>query len=233
MSNSVDSAGWRRAAVPGVPALENPSRSASARLAIPGPRSSASSVDPCAPVSSSVACSSSSPPPPCLTRFVAASVTTMREPADLVGSTKPRPCGELARPLADARPRPALASRISRQRVARSLPSRDRHPRPGAGARIDVELVDEARAPPSPRPSPLPRREAVAQRLLDVRDAGTLILEDQTQARGGRRRSAPRGRTVPPPPCSTALRASSLAAVTIFVWSTRLKPHEIAHSRTI
>src|SRR5262245_5821418 len=37
--------------------------------------------------------------------------------------------------------------------------------------------------------------------------------------------------TVPPPPWSSVLRASSLAAVTILVWSTRLRPCATAHSR--
>src|SRR5262250_88365 len=37
--------------------------------------------------------------------------------------------------------------------------------------------------------------------------------------------------TVPPPPWSRVLRASSLAAVTILVWSTRLSPCATAHSR--
>src|SRR5689334_4951510 len=40
-----------------------------------------------------------------------------------------------------------------------------------------------------------------------------------------------RRRTFPPRPCSIVLRASSLVAVTIFVWSTRLKPIETAHAR--
>src|SRR5215217_6167003 len=39
-------------------------------------------------------------------------------------------------------------------------------------------------------------------------------------------------RTVPPPPYSTVLRASSLAAVTILVWSTIPSPCAIAHDRT-
>src|SRR5262245_6697190 len=37
--------------------------------------------------------------------------------------------------------------------------------------------------------------------------------------------------TVPPPPWSSVLRANSLAAVTILVWSTRLRPCATAHSR--
>src|SRR5215471_4736783 len=37
--------------------------------------------------------------------------------------------------------------------------------------------------------------------------------------------------TVPPPPWSSVLRASSLAAVTILVWSTRLRPCATANSR--
>src|SRR5919108_3636591 len=39
-------------------------------------------------------------------------------------------------------------------------------------------------------------------------------------------------RATPPPPWSIVLRASSLAAVTIFVWSTRLKPISTARMRT-
>src|SRR5262245_9425207 len=39
-------------------------------------------------------------------------------------------------------------------------------------------------------------------------------------------------RTLPPPPCISVLRANSLAAVTILVWSTRLKPSSAAHLRT-
>src|SRR5262245_60578904 len=39
--------------------------------------------------------------------------------------------------------------------------------------------------------------------------------------------------TVPPPPWSSVLRASSLAAVTILVWSTRLRPCATANSRAI
>src|SRR5215210_7688753 len=38
--------------------------------------------------------------------------------------------------------------------------------------------------------------------------------------------------TVPPPPYCTVLRASSLAAVTIFVWSTRPSPCATAQART-
>src|SRR5689334_21029327 len=53
-------------------------------------------------------------------------------------------------------------------------------------------------------------------------------------SRRPRRRSSLRlsSRSVPPPPCRTVFRASSLAAVTILVWSTRLNPTEMAHSRT-
>src|SRR5262245_64747940 len=39
-------------------------------------------------------------------------------------------------------------------------------------------------------------------------------------------------RTVPPPPCTSAFRANSLAAVTILVWSTRLNPNSAAHFLT-
>src|SRR5262249_22663891 len=39
-------------------------------------------------------------------------------------------------------------------------------------------------------------------------------------------------RTDPPPPWISVLRASSLAAVTIFVWSTTLKPSSAAHFLT-
>src|SRR4051812_27655465 len=39
-------------------------------------------------------------------------------------------------------------------------------------------------------------------------------------------------RSVPPPPYVSVLRASSLAAVTIFVWSTRLKPSSTARCLT-
>src|SRR5262245_21295957 len=38
--------------------------------------------------------------------------------------------------------------------------------------------------------------------------------------------------TVPPPAWSTVFRASSLAAVIILVWSTRLKPSSVDHLRT-
>ena len=89
---------------------------------------------------------------------------------------------------------------------------------------------DSRLAPPRPRPEPAAGGVAVAQRQLDVRDAGALVLERQPQAARGRR-SAPR--------CARAaaavvevLRASSLAAVTILVWSTRLKPSSTARSRT-
>src|SRR5690348_13425857 len=40
-------------------------------------------------------------------------------------------------------------------------------------------------------------------------------------------------RAVPPPPWSSVLRANSLAAVTILVWSTRLSPCATAHDRTL
>src|SRR5689334_11742280 len=40
-------------------------------------------------------------------------------------------------------------------------------------------------------------------------------------------------RAVPPPPWSSVLRANSLAAVTILVWSTRLNPCATAHDRTL
>src|SRR5688500_3423568 len=39
-------------------------------------------------------------------------------------------------------------------------------------------------------------------------------------------------RAVPPPPWVNVFRASSLAAVTIFVWSTRLNPSSMASART-
>ena len=41
---------------------------------------------------------------------------------------------------------------------------------------------------------------AVAQRQLDVGDAGPLVLEDQPQALAARRPPAISSRTVPPPP---------------------------------
>src|SRR5262249_9194678 len=84
-------------------------------------------------------------------------------------------------PPCDARG-PCRWCRGRRGRPARSLPSRDGHSRARAGLRIDVEVVDETAGTTEAEAEAGAGREAVAERLVDVRDAGALVLEDAPQA---------------------------------------------------
>src|SRR5262249_699496 len=86
-------------------------------------------------------------------------------------------------------------------------------------------------APPSPRPSPLP----VVKPSFNA--CSTSAIPGPWSSKTSRRpRLGPSFRlsssTTPPPPYSTTLRATWRAAVTTFVWSTRLNPSPTAHSRT-
>src|SRR5262245_60349515 len=84
-----------------------------------------------------------------------------------------------------------------------------------------------------PRPSPRP--PAVEKPSFMARSVSAMPGPWSSKTRRSPRRSlwfSASSRTVPPPPWRVVFRASSLAAVTIFVWSTRLKPTATAHSRT-
>src|SRR5581483_816977 len=87
---------------------------------------------------------------------------------------------------ARGRPRRAVPSRRRSGRPpprapAPSLPSRDRDPGPLARLRLDPELVHEPARAAEPEAEAAPGREAVPQRLLDVRDPGAVVLEDEPQ----------------------------------------------------
>ena len=177
MSNRVESRRIAPRPVPGVPALEYPSRSASARLANPGPRSSASRPTPRVPLERERA----------QEQLAAAAVLDEirrrlrdddAQPTDLCGGepealrASPRPC------VARDRRRWHRGCRGAR---ARSLPSRDGHPGPAPGRESISNSLTAAR-PAEPEAEPAARREAVAERLCDVGDARALILEDEPQA---------------------------------------------------
>ena len=170
---------------------------------IPGPRSSASSADPARPVGAERA----------QQQLAAAAVLHQirRRLGDDDAPADRSPSSENPRPCAESRGR---ASRVTgaagiadlEAARARSLPSRDGHPRPLARTRVDLELVDETARPAEPEPEPAAGRVAVAQRLLDVGDAGALILEDEPQA-------APRAvvQRLEPAPCRRRRRARRCA----------------------
>src|SRR5688500_5889194 len=77
-------------------------------------------------------------------------------------------------PRSGSRPSPETPSPIS-------SPTGDRDARALAGLRFDGELVRQATRAAQPEPEPGAGGEAVAHRLLDIRDAGALVVEGQAQ----------------------------------------------------
>ena len=65
-------------------------------------------------------------------------------------------------------------------------------PRALSGIGMDLEIAGEALRAAKPQPEPAGGREAVAQRLLHIRDARAPGLRTRPSPRGGCRRSAPR-----------------------------------------
>ena len=202
------------------------------RRRCPGPRSSARISSDGARPAPRRRGTRSSPPPRVLDQVASRprSTTSATRPASASSKPRRRRRAAVARRRASAdgagiaSPRRRTARLTASARSSRACPRRR--------ATRSSNSFDSRRAPPRPEPEAVARRVAVLQRLLDVGDARALVLEDQPQAAARRRPAAPRAG-----PCrrrrrSRVLRASSLAAVTILVWSTRLKPSSTAQPRT-
>src|SRR5690606_1011477 len=111
------------------------------------------------------------------------------------------------RPVADADRRGAHLHRVTLTRVP--VPTLDS---------ISNSLISR-REPDSPNPRPVP----VESPSRGASSASGIPGPESTKSSRSPLRwpsTTCRNRAVPPPPCSTVLRASSLAAVTILVWST-------------
>src|SRR6185295_11110669 len=163
--------------VPGLLPVEYPSRRHLATSSMPGPLSSPMSPTPrLSPRSSG--CAINSPPPPCLTRLLQISIATS---AARPASSSFSPC-RLA--IAEtARRACAISLGSVTTRLCTSFPARDRDARAFARLRPDVELVRELACAVEAEAEAAAARIAVAQRQLDIGDAGTLVFERQAQAR--------------------------------------------------
>ena len=177
----------------------------------------------------------SSPPPACLTRFVPSSLTSSGQllPRHLSEPGQGRP----APPRGGAPLRPDCGRRSGRRADPASLalsdPAGDVHPGALPGRGGDLELVGQ------------PLGSAQTRSRGRSRSCSRPPGPDATSAMPGplsvnvsrSPRRAPScmasSRTAPPPPWTRVLRASSLAAVTILVWSTSRKPTATASSRVI
>ena len=95
---------------------------------------------------------------------------------------------------------------------------------PSPGRDDDLELVREPPRAAEAEAQPAAGRVAVLSAPARCRRCPAPGPRTSAAARCGRSLSTFRSRSVPPPPWTSVLRASSLAAVTILVWSTRLKP---------
>src|SRR6185503_2279729 len=176
MSNSCDRRLIAPRPLPGLPPVEYPSRRHLAMSSIPGPRSSPMSPTPRASPRSS-GCAINSPPPACLTRLLQISIATS---AARPASSSLSPCR--AASAATARRACAISLDSVTIRLCTSFPTRNRHARACAGLRPDVELVREFARTVEAEAEAVAGREAVAQRKLDVRDAGAVVFERQAQA---------------------------------------------------
>src|SRR5688572_3587498 len=169
--------------VPGLPAVEYPSRSARAGFANPGPQSSASSSMPLV-APRCTAPNISSPRPACFTTFVAVSVTTTAS-APAAGSVNP---SFSARRAAMRRASPTALRSSTASTVCtgvcmlfRSTPARDADARALSGPRVDFELVRQPFCAAQPESQAGARGIAVSQCNVDIRDAGALVDKCQAQ----------------------------------------------------
>ena len=137
------------------------------------------------------------------------------------------------RRAAPRRPGSARSRERGTTSARRSFPSRDRHARALARrARRSRTRSTSRRAPPSPSRG---RRRSCSRPSAPARCRRCPGPWSSNISRSPRRApvaAAPRPRRTRRRRGSSVLRASSLAAVTILVWSTRLKPRSTAHSRT-
>ena len=166
--------------VPGVPAVDKPSRMACADVGDAGPPRSSATISTDDRRSPHRCCSSISPPPACLTRLLAGSVATSatRRGVVLVEAERAR---EIASPRGAPSPTwLASTTRIVRVDVSAIARSSLRVPSPGRDSMWNS--FASRLAPPRPRPRPAAARVAVPQRLLDVGDARAAVLEGEAHA---------------------------------------------------
>ena len=147
-------------------------------------------------------------------------------------SPSPTPRGQLHDAAARLSDLTAVADRADGAAPAsRHIQRAMRHPRALARPRGDLELVGQPLGAAQAEAEAGAGRVAVRQGPRRRRRCPAPCRRTSAEARGARRRAAPPAARCLRPPWTRVLRASSLAAVTILVWSTRRNPSATASSR--
>ena len=174
----------RRAPAPTNRRVENPSRSAWATLAIPGPRSSASTSSRGRRSEHNRRAGGFRRAPACWTMLVAASVTTSatRPMSDSPNFSAAASCDRAVGALRPRRSPPRWGARWRRGGQEALRPSRHRDTRAFADAGDKLEFVDQSFRAAEAEPHAAPGGEAVGHRLCDVGDARSVVLEGEAHA---------------------------------------------------
>src|SRR6187399_1263251 len=181
MSNSEDRRRTAPSPVPGVPALEKPSRRQRCTSAMPGPRSTASSST-SQPRGERNVCRNSRPCSPYFARLPASSVatraTSARRTSGRSAACASRAAVRRASPTWLGSATATLTWSFIRNG---SLPAGDGHARSLAWGGLDLEIVHQPLRARQSQTQTLPRGPPVGEGELEVRNPRPLVDEGQSQ----------------------------------------------------